>query len=646
MMKNSIFFPIFISFDKDQEKLYRKTEWTTHSFLIKIIILAFLVHIVYFTVFSIVSVDYTTPFVYGIDFGLFLPVSLALFVQSTFSPLKTSLRRHIWYFFLGVNSVMIAFSISLKTILCSYSLQPSFVCTSASRPLSQTFYLYAVMGPVLTLSIFRIARLYQLFFCTCLLVVFSWVITITNPTVTGYFSIAFLIGAHLMGFLISRSNEIASRASFKKDYRISQEIKERISTEKKLLSEVEFRKQTALSLERQVLETMRARENESIADSKRTQFTSYIFHEIRVPLNAISLSWELLNSDEKLILDSSQRELITRVKKGLDSIETILNDTLDFRKMSDGKLLIIMAPFDFHSMIRSLLWAMGDSFKDKLLVVEQDLDPALDNLEYLLINDEGRLRQVIANYLSNACKFSKMRGKIVLTTKLTGTDRIRVEVTDYGNGVSPLDQKKLFQPFVQINSSGLLAQGKGTGLGLSICAHIVRQVHGSFGMTSEGHNLGSTFWFETPFALSTVLKSFEKTKQLPTIKRAAFSLKILVTDDDIVTRNVMNRILVKMGHAVDIAVDGNDCIEKTKLKKYDLLFMDNIMPNISGLEAIGILRKSGFTTPIISITGSAQLEIQEELIRIGANLVLVKPVGISILEKAILQIPTPTLVFP
>lgn len=640
-MKNSMFFPIFISFEERQERLFRKSEWTTNSFLIQLIILAFLVHIVYFVVFSIVSVDYTTSFGYGIDFGLFIPVTLVLFVLSVFSPLSTTLTRHLWYFFLGVNSVMIAFAISLKTILCSYSLQPFFVCSTVNRPLSQIFYLYAVMGPVLTLSIFRISRRYQLFFCTCLLIVFSWVITITNPTITGYFSIIFLIGAHLMGFLISRSYEVASRSSFQKDFRINQEIKERISTEQKLIIEVQSRRKTAFSLERQIVETKRARENEKVADSRRTQFTSYIFHEIRVPLNAISLSWELLNSDEKLSLDSSQRELITRVKKGLDSIETILNDTLDFRKMSDGKLLIIMAPFDFHSMIKSLLWAMGDSFKDKLLVVEQDLDPVIENLAYLLINDEGRIRQVIANYLSNACKFSKTGGKIIISTKMVGTDRLRVQITDFGNGVSLPDQEKLFQPFVQINNSGLLAQGKGTGLGLSICAHIIRQVHGSFGMSSGGHDLGSTFWFETPFVLSTVLKSSQKTKKLPTIKPTGFSLNILVTDDDIVTRNVMKRILTKMGHLVDVAVDGKDCIEKTKLKTYDLLFMDNIMPNISGLEAIGILRESGFTTPIVSITGSAQLDVQEQLIRMGANLVLVKPVGISILEKTILQIPTP-----
>ena len=443
-----------------------------------------------------------------------------------------------------------------------------------------------------------------------------------------------------MGFLISRSNEIGERASFQKDRRITQEIQERRNTEARMLVEMESRRRTALTLESQIQETKRARMSENMADTQRTQFTSYIFHEIRVPLNAISLSWELLNSDEKLLMDDSQRELILRVKKGLDSIETILNDTLDFRKMSDGKLVIVLKPFDFHNMVNSLLWAMGDSFKDKLLHLERDLDPHIDALSTLVLNDEGRLRQVIGNYLSNACKFSFPQGNVILRTKLVSPERIRVEVTDFGQGVRFEDQEKLFKPFVQINNASLAAQGKGTGLGLSICAHIIRQVNGTYGMSSLGANQGSTFWFETPFAQSLVQKTSVAPKHSTRIMQSPFSLFILVTDDDFITRNVMQRILTKMGHRVDLAVDGQDCINKTRLKKYDLLFMDNIMPNISGLEAISTLRHEGFLTPIVSITGSAQLEVQEELLGAGANLVLVKPIGITVLEKTIRQMPT------
>ena len=232
-----------------------------------------------------------------------------------------------------------------------------------------------------------------------------------------------------------------------------------------------------------------------------------LFHEMRVPLNTVILSMNDFENED-IQMSPSTKENVERINNGLNTIINIINDSLDFRKMSEGKMRIVESPFEYHQMIREVVHTMESGWKSKGVNFTLDLDSKIENIATKQLGDSNRLRQVIANFLSNAVKFTPNNGKITLRTVLEEMTKdyiwVYTHISDSGVGIRKEDQSKLFKPFVQIDPEKLQG-GKGSGLGLSIVANIINSMNGTYGLQSE-YGKGSTFWFRVKLGLTDIPK--------------------------------------------------------------------------------------------------------------------------------------------
>lgn len=576
--------------------------------------------------------------------GLY-PITVAIVILSFSSPLASRFKRVIWYTLLSLAGVMMTCQISIKLLLCSYSVEDQWSCDVEHKPLRELQWVYAIMGPLLMLMIMRNhwpAQLVAIVFMFMLVIWAGAVDPNTEPFVK-WSAVAFTMGASIIALLVAQ---------------------QRVFNEESLFARNTSNEQLRRHLVSEVEEKTIAQQKAIHEEEKRNQFTSYIFHEIRNPLNTIILSVELLDMDNDLhAMSASVIENFSRIKVALTSIESIINDTLDLRKMNEGKLSLNPRPFDFHRMVRTSVWTMESMWLDKNITLTTQLDENITALPQI-VGDETRLHQVLTNYLSNAVKFTPPGGEIILIThletELPGTALITVTVKDTGIGVSEQDQKKLFHEFVQIDPERNQG-GKGTGLGLSICAGIIRSMNGEYGVRSK-LNEGSAFFFRVMFPLSSLsIQDTPSVKEAPTAKPfndnsnttddrtsddRAFKLFILVTDDDPMQRRIMTQLLSRIGHQIETAVDGVNCLEKVALsiakgQPYDVIFIDNQMPRLQGGDTIQMLRKSGVQTHIISLTATADTDLHEHLRNVGATEILVKPSSKALIDKALKMLPFP-----
>ncbi|MCM2323034.1 MAG: ATP-binding protein [Oligoflexia bacterium] len=377
--------------------------------------------------------------------------------------------------------------------------------------------------------------------------------------------------------------------------------------------------------------------NKNIAQTSsriKSEFLANMSHEIRTPLFAISGMLDLL-LDTPLTAD--QRHYSLTCKQAIETLSYLINDILDLSRVEAGKLEIEAIPFDLHRLLNDTCASTKAAAVRKGLGFSLDLQPGLPiHLE----GDPTRLRQIVANLLSNALKFTT-KGAISVRAKLESAGSplvgIRIEVTDSGIGVPSETVETLFTAYSQASVTVNREYG-GTGLGLFISKGLVTLMRGSIGIQSRIEG-GSTFWISIPFKKCSQWDPPVSSPPLPRSFPTVSPKHVLVVEDNLINQEVSTKIIEKMGHRVDCVDDGDQVLGQLELAEYGLVVMDCQMHRMNGYEAARLIRSHANpmirAIPIIALTANVSMEERETCLQSGMDDYISKPINRELFETMV-----------
>lgn len=372
-------------------------------------------------------------------------------------------------------------------------------------------------------------------------------------------------------------------------------------------------------------------ENAESASRVKSEFIATMSHEIRTPLNAIIGLNDLALSGN---ISDKTRDYLTKIGSSSRLLLRIINDILDFSKIEAGKMVLEPAPFNLADLFDNI----GNMFRE--LAVNKGLELNVfvaDQIPLVIIGDETRLQQVLLNLISNAIKFTENGEIDVRAVLIDRTDsylHLVFSVKDSGIGLDPEYLSCLFEPFTQADNS-ITRRFGGTGLGLHICKKLINMMGGTIDVESI-QGSGSLFYFSAMFSYQPQEET-TRTVLPDKIK----SLRCLVVDDNETARHLTHTMLTDFGLVSTCVESGSRAISAVQSAiqngtPYNLVFMDQRMPFMSGIETIEKLRK--WYNPdlrIIMLTACSEQEIAELAHSVGVNQVLQKPVGRKALHNVI-----------
>jgi signal transduction histidine kinase/CheY-like chemotaxis protein len=374
----------------------------------------------------------------------------------------------------------------------------------------------------------------------------------------------------------------------------------------------------------------------------KSEFLSTMSHEIRTPLNAvIGMTHLLLRNKPR----GDQKEDLDVLLFSANNLLSIVNNILDYNKIEEGKIGFEQIPMDLTAIARNIVAGLKSAAQEKGVALVLDVDPRLDKK---LIGDPTRTSQVINNLVHNAIKFTR-EGSVRLSVQVEaiteGSATVTVQVKDTGIGIARDKQNMIFERFTQADSSTSRSYG-GTGLGLAITKKILELQGVDLQLESEPGK-GSAFYFTQHFPI-TGEKAGEK-EDAPEAYGQGHQLdgvSLLLVEDNPLNVLVAQTILENSGATVEVAVNGREALEMLDISRHQLILMDLHMPVMDGYEATLLLRKKGFSLPIIALTASTPKEVESEAYAAGLTDIVVKPFNPDDLCRIILLHLPPAAIRP
>lgn len=371
-----------------------------------------------------------------------------------------------------------------------------------------------------------------------------------------------------------------------------------------------------------------AKEEADSANQLKSEFLANMSHEIRTPLNAVIGFSELLEQEVK---EPKQVQYLHAIKNGGKTLLSLINNILDLSKIESGHMKVELHPLHLKPFLRDIMTIFIEPGKKKGLEISCDI---AENLPEWVIADEIRIRQILFNLISNAIKFTA-KGSITLhvlsiPSAKEGIIELVFIIKDTGIGITPKNQMKIFDAFVQ-NEGQDSRQYGGTGLGLAICRKLAQLMGGDITLSSR-LNEGSEFTLKlADIEISEAL--FVEGEETFGKNTVLFSpAKILIVDDIAENRLLLCEFLHEFGFEIEEAKDGLEATDMIREATYDLILMDIRMPRMDGCEAIRYIRNEldNHTVPIIAVTASVMKEDYEHLLNAFEG-IIEKPVNKSLL---------------
>ena len=365
-----------------------------------------------------------------------------------------------------------------------------------------------------------------------------------------------------------------------------------------------------------------AKKNAEKANEAKTNFLSSMSHEIRTPLNAI------VGFSNSILEDTSLEEAKTEAKDIImasNNLLEIVNGILDISKIEAGKMEMVEVEYSPKSVLEDITKLILPRLEEKPIELKTNF--SLD-FPAVLYGDMGKVREIITNLLTNAVKYTD-KGMIVFEVSCINQKascKLIISVEDTGRGIQPDKIDKLFTKFQRLEEDRNTTL-EGTGLGLAITKNLVEMMGGKIVVQSK-YGSGSKF---TVYLKQKIVKMVGETVEVQEDKNTDIvdysDKKILVVDDNMLNIKVAMRLLKNYNIVPDTALSGEEALRKVKEKQYDLIFMDDMMPKLSGVETLKKMQEDkNFQVPVVVLTANAVTGMREKYLSVGFTDYLAKPI--------------------